>query len=153
MNTNSPALPRRGRPPELHPDESPEVRARKRAYWRNYYYRLSPRDAWCRAALNNSKRRAKIHGVAHTITLDDVRRMIPDDLLCPILSVPLDIAPNKFGATPTSATIDRIDANGGYTPDNTHIICALANRGKAHMNLDQLIKLGQWAMNFVANPR
>lgn len=141
----------RGRPPLEHPDEPIELRQRKRAYWRKYYHSRQPIEAWMRAALHNSRRRAKAQGVLNSLTLDDVRNMIPDDMLCPILHVPLDIRNEKIACTQHSATIDRIDPDGGYTRDNTHIISNLANRGKAHMSLANLMMLGAWACKTLTN--
>lgn len=137
---------KRGRPAlEVPANETLEQRLKKRKRWLNYYYKLTPQQQWIRAALNNSKKRARHLGVHHNLTSADIARLIPEDLLCPILGIPLDIQARKGGMTPQSATIDRIDPKGDYTPQNCHVICNLANRGKAHMDLLQLTKLGLWA--------
>ena len=69
--------------------------------------------------LKNAKDRAKKYGRVCTITLDDIK--IPVD--CPVFHTPLV----RDGLIVGHPSIDRIDSNGGYTPENVRVISWRAN--------------------------
>lgn len=72
-------------------------------------------------------------GIPFTIKLDDIH--FP--LNCPILGIPLDYFSSGTGAY-NAPTFDRVDPNGGYTKENTHIISMKANRIKSNATLQEL---------------
>lgn len=135
---------RRGRPPQPVIEGYEQQTVRRRESWLASYYAMDLQKAWARAARQNSRNRARQHKVEHDLSAAQIAQMFPADGRCPILGIPLDLT-HKVNSTHNSATIDRIDPDLGYTLQNCHVISNLANRGKAHMNLAQLVKLGQWA--------
>lgn len=70
-------------------------------------------------ALRNARMRSKKHDRPFTITLSDIQ--IPAD--CPVLHTPL----MRDGVLVGNPSLDRIDSNGGYTPENTRVISWRAN--------------------------
>lgn len=85
--------------------------------------------------LNNSKQRAKLTGRQHTITKEHI--VIPD--VCPALGIPLF---REDRATWKNApSIDRIDNDKGYTPDNIVIVSRRANIIKKNATADELTKV------------
>lgn len=65
----------------------------------------------------------------------------PEDLLpfpkhCPVLGIPLTYLGSKNKSRDDAASIDRIDSNGGYVPENVQIISWRAN----HIKNDATIK-------------
>ena len=65
-------------------------------------------------------------GLDFTITVQDVIDKFPLDGCCPITRKRFKPGKGRGGAT-TSASIDRIDASKGYTPDNIRVISLGAN--------------------------
>ena len=76
------------------------------------------------AMLNNSKQRAKVAELEHTLTIDDI--IIPD--YCPVLGIKLDTGDRKRKGNAPS--IDRIDNSKGYTKENIIFIGNEANKNK-----------------------
>jgi hypothetical protein len=144
------ATPKRGRPPSPITEGREVQTIKRRRSWLAYYYSQPAIDAWSKAATQNSKRRARDHGIEHELTSQDIANMFPVDGLCPILKVPLSIEQGRCGATPFSATVDRVDNLQGYTLENSHVISNLANRGKSALNMEQMIQMGRWAENHSA---
>lgn len=95
----------------------------------NLRYRLQ-------ALLNTSKARAKEKQREHTIKLQDLLDVFPLDGKCPIFG--FDLCWNSKGFRETSPSIDRIDSDKGYTPDNIQIISWKANRIKGYATVEDL---------------
>lgn len=91
------------------------------------------------AMLNNSKQRAKVSGIEHSLLLEDIT--IPD--YCPVLGIKLETGDRKNHYNAPS--IDRIDNTKGYHKDNIMIMSVKANMLKKDGTLDELIMLGEWA--------
>lgn len=87
--------------------------------------------------LRCSKNRAKKKGMEHSLKESDI--YIPTH--CPVLGIP--ISHQKTGGMPhaNSATIDRIDNNKGYTPDNIIVVSRRANILKNDATLEELRKI------------
>lgn len=56
---------------------------------------------------------------------------------CAITGVPMEHVMGK-GPTQRNVSIDRIDSNVGYIPDNVQLVCKIVNLMKHIMNLDEL---------------
>lgn len=94
-------------------------------------HRLNPINSIYR----NAKYRAIKKGIEFCIEVDDIH--IPE--FCPYLGmklVPGSFKERKAGASPT---LDRIDNDLGYTPDNIEVISDLANRMKQNATREQLV--------------
>ena len=96
-----------------------------------------------KAMLNNSKRRAKVNNLEHTITVDDI--VIPDR--CPILNILLQTGSREQHSNAPS--IDRIDNTKGYTKDNIVIISNRANMLKRNATINELVLLGEYYKKYV----
>jgi hypothetical protein len=92
--------------------------------------------------LEASKDRARKKGLKHTITLNDIK--IPS--VCPVLGIPLK--PGIGNPTHNSPSIDRIDNNKGYTPDNIVIVSWRVNDLKRNSTIDELEKIVSFYKKF-----
>ena len=88
---------------------------------------------------SNAKYRAAGLGVEFSITAEDLN--IPET--CPVLGIPLS-AGNGQGGNHNSATLDRLDPQCGYTPDNTAVISMQANRMKSDCTPDEIMRVAMW---------
>lgn len=84
--------------------------------------------------LNSTKNNARRKNVENTLKLEDI--VIPTH--CPILGIELTNTMGK-GRTGSNASIDRINPDLGYTPENIMIISDLANRMKQNATVDELV--------------
>ena len=104
-----------------------------RAYQKNrrkdYNYRLQ-------MLINASKQRAKNKDREHNISVEDIKKIFPEDGCCPIFGMKLEF--NSAGFRENSPSIDRIDSTKGYTPDNIQIISWKANRIKGYASIQEL---------------
>jgi hypothetical protein len=114
--------------------ENPE----KRIAYEKIYLKKKRQDFEFRLnmLLNASKQRARNKNREHTITVEDVKAIYPQDGCCPIFGMKLEF--NNAGFRETSPSIDRIDSTKGYTPDNIQIISWKANRVKGYATLQEL---------------
>jgi hypothetical protein len=82
--------------------------------------------------------RAKKAGFPCTITVDDI--VIPE--ACPVLGIPLFPSVGNGrkhpALIPNSPSIDRLDNDKGYTPDNIRVISMRANDIKSNATLQEL---------------
>lgn len=97
--------------------------------------------AWRRAnparhLLHLAKRRAKRDGREFTLTLADIT---PLPSHCPVLGIPLGSGAASFAGG--NYTLDRIDNDRGYTPDNVVVVSARANILKRDATPDELLAL------------
>jgi len=90
------------------------------------------------AMFNNSKQRAKVAGLEHTITIDDI--VIPEK--CPVLGIKLETGDRKSHGNAPS--IDRIDNSKGYIKENIMIVSNRANILKKDASIDELIMIGNF---------
>lgn len=81
--------------------------------------------------LARARTRATERGMEFTITKEDI--VIPDK--CPLLGI--DIIPKAKDRT-HSPSLDRIDSNKGYTPDNIWVVSSRANTLKNDATLQEL---------------
>ena len=82
--------------------------------------------------------RARKSGLPCTITVDDI--VIPE--ICPVLGIPLFPSVGNGrkhpALIPNSPSVDRLDNDKGYTPDNIRVISMRANDIKSNATLDEL---------------
>lgn len=86
----------------------------------------------------SAKDRARKNGLDFNIRPEDID--IPDR--CPVLGIPL----KRHGGSSQddSASLDRIDPDKGYTPDNICVISQKANMIKCHGSVDEVEKVAEW---------
>lgn len=88
---------------------------------------------------NNCRYRAQKGGFECTIKISDI--VIPNK--CPILGI--EIVQGFESGRDNSPSVDRIELDKGYTPENIQVISNLANRMKNNATLEQIVLLGKWA--------
>lgn len=98
----------------------------------------NPRDVWVVDAFHNAKGRAKKAGLPFTLTKQDIAGMLGD--ICPLLGTNYVFGKGK--TDPCSPSLDRRDPMQGYTPENTWVISAKANRIKSDATVQEVIKVG-----------
>jgi hypothetical protein len=99
-------------------------------WWRN----LSPEEKM----YYNIRNRANKTGIECTIAAEDIK--IPEK--CPVLGIPLFSIARK--TSNYSPSIDRIDPNGGYTPENIRVISMKANQIKNNGNLEEILAVAAY---------
>lgn len=99
--------------------------------------RQNNRDA---AHLKKIKDRAKAKGIPFSLSADDL--VIPE--YCPVLGIKLERGRNQD----VWPSVDRIDPNGGYTPDNIVVVSFLANKIKNNATVEQIRKVANFYEQF-----
>jgi hypothetical protein len=109
-------------------------KAKKETERRNNNWKYHP----TRHMLNNSKQRAKVAGLEHTLKIDDI--IIPD--FCPVLGIKLETGnrKNHFNAP----SIDRINNTKGYIKENIVVVSTRANLLKKDATIDELIMIAKF---------
>lgn len=84
--------------------------------------------------LKNARARAKKRGVPCTLTVAWIEAKLREGL-CEVSGCKLSMT-NRSSAGPMSPSLDRIDPDMGYTPDNSRMVgfmfnCAFGNWGEA----------------------
>lgn len=92
--------------------------------------------------ISNSRQRAKLAGLEHTLTKDDL--VIPDK--CPVFG--FELKRERKNSWIASPSIDRIDNNRGYTPDNIIIVSRRANILKKDATIEELEMMANFYRNF-----
>lgn len=84
---------------------------------------------WC-----NARKRARKKGKKFSLEPEDIPE-IPEK--CPILGIPIEES-NEPGPTDNSPSLDRINPEEGYTPENVRIISNRANRLRQDATVKEL---------------
>ncbi len=87
-----------------------------------------------------AKQRCKKSGREFALLCSDT--VIPD--VCPILGIPINMNSGRSGAYKNSPSLDRIDNEKGYTPDNIQVISQKANAMKHSATIDELKLFAKW---------
>jgi len=90
----------------------------------------------------SAKLRAVEKMVAFTITVEDVKRVWPADNKCPVFGLALESGTGF--AHDGSPTLDRINPEWGYEPQNVAVISLKANRAKGGLTADELECIVRW---------
>lgn len=108
---------------------------KQRDYQRQYVAKRYQTDAR-RRYFNNKQSNASARGIEFTLKFKSV--VWPET--CPVLGGALYYGPPKGHAASRdwSPSFDRIDPSKGYTPENTRIISARANRIRHNASADEL---------------
>lgn len=85
-----------------------------------------------------AKSRALSRNILFTISVSDIH--VPSH--CPALGIPLVRGEGK--ATDNSPSLDRLDPEQGYIPDNIIVISNKANRIKTNASVDEIEKVLLW---------
>lgn len=82
----------------------------------------------------------------HEVTIDksDIYKIWSPDNKCPIMGTDFTIG----GDRNTSPSLDRIDPNKGYTPDNIQIISTLANTMKSNASDAELLQFCTYYLRY-----
>ena len=95
---------------------------------------------WVGATIGRIRNRANEKGRECTITPDDVYRIWPSDNKCPMMGIPFKTGGTHGRERHNSPSIDRIDNERGYTPDNIQVVCMLFNGIKSYYSDEELDK-------------
>lgn len=120
------------------------LRQEKATQQRTHQKQTDPVARWATMAIGNARKRAKQLGVPCTITKEWLVAAAPTH--CPLLEVSLDYAATVSCAA--SASVDRKDSTGGYTPENCKIISFKANRIKSNATADEISLVAQNMRNY-----
>ena len=109
----------------------PEIRAKENEDQARRY-KEDKSHYWKRVTINmtnGSKRRSKVKGLPHNITLKYVREIFPQDgTRCSYCQIGLKLERGEF--TNTSPTLDRIIPSKGYVKGNVVVCCKSCNEFK-----------------------
>lgn len=92
--------------------------------------------------LKSSKYNAKVRGLEHTISEEDI--VIPTH--CPYLGIELTVKISRMN-TPNMISLDRIDSTKGYIKGNVEVISHLANLMKSFATKEQLVIFAKSVLN------
>jgi hypothetical protein len=120
-------------------DRGREIASASVALWRS----RDPKRTWASAAVSSAKRRAAAVGMEYALSYRDVLPLCGDR--CPALGISLDYgAKGQKGARANSPTIDRLDNDRGYTPDNIAVISYRANSIKQAATAAEIRRVADW---------
>jgi hypothetical protein len=78
--------------------------------------------------LRKAKNRATDRGIEFAITMEDIDRLLAVCPRCAVSGIPFTLAGKTTGyRSPCRPSIDRIDAQKGYTPGNIRLVCVAVN--------------------------
>ena len=93
--------------------------------------------------VSTTRKKSSCLGLPFDLTVNYIKSIWPKDDCCPILKTPFEIAA-KGSNRNTSASIDRVIPNKGYTQGNVVIISMLANRIKNNATPEQVQAVGNY---------
>jgi hypothetical protein len=92
--------------------------------------------------LKRLKNRAEKKNVPVSITAGYLKKFIPDDMICPVLGIKMEVGQKISNVN--SPSIDRIIPEKGYVPGNIIIVSMKANQIKTSATPDEIIKVGKF---------
>ena len=92
--------------------------------------------------LSGARSRAKRDGIPYDIRPEDIAR--PE--FCPALGIRLNYegTGRGYGAKDDAASLDRIDGLRGYVVGNVRVVSWKANRAKAFLTVEELVRLAEY---------
>ena len=84
--------------------------------------------------LNGTRQRSKRSGRENDLDIDFVQKKLESGR-CEATGIKFQykqVIDGVPGATPFSPSIDRVNSKGGYTKDNSQMVCSIYNTGKMH---------------------
>jgi hypothetical protein len=123
-------------------------------FWAQIVYPKNPEDKkirqemltpirWIEQLYSIAKSRAKNNNRDFTITLEDLKNIAKQcDNRCMLTGIDFDFAKtDDCFRRPFTPSIDRIDSNLGYTPDNIRLVCTAVNLALNDFGLEILLKI------------
>jgi hypothetical protein len=87
---------------------------------------------------NNARQRAKARDIEFTITLEWVEDKLAQGQ-CEVTSIPFDMSFQRIW----SPSLDKIDPERGYTPDNTQITVFIYNSAKLNGSHEDVVRFAR----------
>lgn len=116
---------------------NPSIILQRKQYGKQYREERKDSFEWrLKQLVHAAKARARTKGRDFSITLEDVLEIYPEDNCCPVFGFEMSFGDSNDREH--SPSIDRIDSELGYTPDNIQILSWKANRMKADFTLNEL---------------
>jgi len=117
-----------------------------RWYRENRQHAIASSTKWMkehrdRVRLTNMRARSRRDGKPCTLTLEQYTQLMAQTN-CPICGI--SFSSEHIPQDPANKSLDRLDSNGGYTPDNCCCICYGCNRIKNDSTLERLEALVRW---------
>lgn len=116
-----------------------------RTYRLNYYknetakYRLTI-NGFANLLLSNARKTSRKQNIEYTITINDILTILKNGY-CQISGIKFII--NNVPREPFAPSIDRINPNKGYTPENIQIVCWIYNSAKGVNTHTDVLKLSR----------
>ena len=126
---------------DIKPTQSEHGKKYRESKKNDNYYRL-------KLLLQQAEIRAKKKNIQCTLTIQDLFELIPKNMMCPVLNIPLFWGNSGKGNRNNSPSIDKINPNLGYTKDNVCIISWRANMLKSNATLDEMEAIYLYMRNF-----
>lgn len=91
--------------------------------------------------LSHLRSSAKKRKLKFTLSLNDLYELsLP--ITCPLLNIVINY--NAKGYDQYAPSIDRIDSDMGYEPENIQVLSVKGNRMKSNANVDELIQFSKY---------
>lgn len=91
-----------------------------------------------------ARRRARQYQIDYNLTYEYLVAIWPDDVVCPVLGIELDLSGEILHRC---ASIDRIDNTRGYVQGNVSVVSFRANSIKSDATLQELERLVEYMSN------
>ena len=99
------------------------------------------------AAFSNIRSRAKKKNIPVEVTIEDLKKAFPNDMICPALGIKMEVGEKNRNVN--SPSIDKIIPEKGYIPGNIIVVSMKANLIKSFATPDEIIKVGKFYKNLL----
>jgi len=82
-----------------------------------------------------AKRRAKKNNIQFNLTVEDIKNVMPKNMVCPLLNIKMEYNEGKVNYN--SFSLDKKDSTNGYIPTNIQVISFKANVSKHNTTLNE----------------
>jgi len=127
------------------PEEQKQISKTSKEYYKIYYSTIRGRSIHL---INKARNRAR-GKYECSISVDFIMKKLEKNK-CEQTGIDLEWenANIKLSRNPRGPSIDRINAEKGYTNDNVQIVCTWYNLAKAQLTDDEMLKFCQSVVNF-----